>query len=140
MPTTAEEVYKNIDFTSIKESIFLERENNQIEKYNHQEAELNFYTKYRDEANKVLEVARKNNIIKRNNETILTIAIPKNQRFVSEKEYAKYLMVAKVKFGLEWKVETFNSAKCTRCWNHFDHLNKDDICDRCEKVINTISS
>lgn len=135
LPTTAEEVHSYVNFQNKKDSIFLERQSYKPVKFEYKKPEINFYTKYREKANKVLEKARKNQLIKRNNEAILTIVIPEEERLVSEKLYAKYLMVAKVKFGSEWKVETFNSFKCNRCWNHFESLNKDNICDRCSEVI-----
>ena len=135
IPTTAEEVYKQLNIKDKKESIFLETEL-EIKSVPANAQLVKFEKTYRFEANRTLEEARKAQLIKRNNEAILTVAMPEEDRFVDENTLAKYLMVAKVKFGNEWKVETFDSAKCQRCWNHFakDELNEDVICSRCFTV------
>ena len=51
---------------------------------------------------------------------------------------AKLLMIAKVEFGKENKIITFESYKCQKWQNHFAHekLNEDQIYQRCFDVIN----
>ena len=136
LPTTTEEVYSFINIADKKESLFLERISS-FEKVSSTKAAMNFENVYRSEANKVLEEARKAQLIKRNNEAILTVNIPTEDRIADEKQYAQFFMVAKVKFGNEWKVETFESVKCQRCWNHFasEELNSENICSRCNNVV-----
>jgi len=101
LPTTVEEAYQHINREDKKESIFLERQSYEPVHFEYKAPELNFYSKYREEANKVLEQARKDELIKRNNEASLTVNIPEEERLVDEATYAKYFMVAKVKFGTE---------------------------------------
>ena len=94
------------------------------------------FFKTRDEALKTLEQARKDGIIKRNNEAVLYIPSELINQY-PHLNFANLLMVAKVIEGIEFKVESFESVKCNRCWNHFDKgsLTGENICERCNKVI-----
>ena len=137
LPTTIEEVKKHFKNWQQFESIFLMRPNFSQIKLNQSEKFAKFISFYKPKANKILENARNEEKIKRTNEAILHMKINAEDIIGTELEYAKYLMVAKVIFDKEWKVEGFDSLKCQRCWNHFysNELTKENICQRCDKVI-----
>ena len=90
---------------------------------------------FKDEVYKVIEEAKKSSVIRRNNEAVVTVA--NTSEFIKGLDLQKLLMVAKVKEGSEIKVESFDSEKCQRCWNHFAKgtLNEDALCERCEAVV-----
>jgi isoleucyl-tRNA synthetase len=93
------------------------------------------FFKFKDKIFKLLENAKKNQLIKRNNEALLIINT--NSKFIKSLNIKKLLMVGKVKYGLENKVKYFESKKCERCWNHFEKekLKLNNICFRCHEVI-----
>ena len=135
LPTTAEEAYKEFNKKNKKESIFLEKI---LDKGHNSKLIQNKWKDFFDLKNKIyklLEDAKKNQLIKRSNEAFLTLKVDSD--FIKSLDLKKLLMVGKINFGDENKVEKFDSKKCERCWNHFEKniLNKENICARCEKVI-----
>jgi len=128
IPTSMEDAYKS--FGGSKESIHLELFNKNIERKIDKDSYKEFY-ELKDKIFKAIEVARNNEVIKRSFEA--HIQIPKIYDF-SEEELQKMFMIGKVTVGKDIKVFKWESHKCERCWNHFDKVNKDGICSRCEKV------
>ncbi len=135
LPTTAEEAYKEFNKLNKKESIFLEKNEINIKTSNEMEKKWKEFFKFKDKIFKLLENAKKNQLIKRNNEALLIINT--NSKFIKSLNIKKLLMVGKVKYGLENKVKYFESKKCERCWNHFEKekLKLNNICFRCHEVI-----
>ena len=135
LPTTSEEAYRHFDKLEKRESIFLEvRKYDESLKTTEEEKWAEFFN-FKDEAYKILEEAKKEKMINRTNQAFLTVKT--NSKFIKSLDLAQLLMVGKVEFGNEFKVKTFESEKCQRCWNHFEigKLNNDSICNRCEGVI-----
>ena len=139
LPTTIEEIYENFEiYKEKKPSFFLEEHTFNFKNIKQENKYIKFDTEYRSKANKLLEQARKDNLIKRNNEAILKVNIDTNDLIGQEKDYAKYFMVSKVIFANEWNVnKNEDFQKCQRCWNYFalEEITKKLICLRCSKVI-----
>ncbi|AIA29387.1 isoleucyl-tRNA synthetase [Mycoplasmopsis californica] len=88
----------------------------------------------RDEVNLAIEKAIKEGLIRRSNEVKLTLK-PKSD-FIASLDLKQLLMVGIVAYGEEFKLETFESLKCQRCWNHFLPAQIiDDLCPLCTKVL-----
>lgn len=87
-----------------------------------------------DIVNKHIEEATKAGEIKRRNEAMVTIKT--DNEFLKKQNLQQLLNVAKVELGNGFKVESFESSKCQRCWNHTSVKDiVDDICPRCKKVL-----
>ena len=138
LPTTMEEAYQLFNKKDKKESIMLHSRPFSCTDGFKPEIleEYKDFLKTRDESLRTLEKARKEGIIKRNNEAVLYIPSELLNQY-PDLDFANLLMVAKVIEGTEFKVESFDSVKCKRCWNHFDAgtLTNEEICQRCHKVI-----
>ena len=140
IPHTTEDVYENFNFKDKKESIMFEKWPELIEnRINNKEIELldNFF-KLKDLIYFELEKARKQNIIKKNNEAKVVI------NFKSEidlNELKKWLNVADISIDMNLEnihIENANFKKCLRCWNHINDnsMFNDEICIRCSNCIN----
>ncbi|TPR53688.1 isoleucine--tRNA ligase [Metamycoplasma neophronis] len=91
----------------------------------------------KEEVYRLIEEKIKNQTMKRQNEA--HVIINTDSEWIKSLPLTKLLMVAKVSFGNETKVEKLDSVKCLRCWNHFEKNNFDEkleICNRCKEVIN----
>ena len=135
LPTTSEEAYSFFNKDKKETSLFLEKINEKGSSDFKETKKWKEFFDLKDNLYKLLEEAIKEGKIKRNNEAVIIVKTDSN--FIKGLDLAKLLMVAKVEFGNENKIETFESEKCNRCWNHFDKgsLNKDLICTRCETVV-----
>ncbi len=133
LPTTTEELFQLMNPN--KESVHLEEFFNKEEIDEKVFAKWNSYFNLLDEVNKKLEEATKEGLIKRRNEA--KVIINTNDEFLKSLNLQQLLIVAKVEFGEETKVETFETIKCPRCWNHIDVKEiKEDLCQRCCEVLN----
>ncbi|VEU59684.1 isoleucine--tRNA ligase [Mesomycoplasma neurolyticum] len=137
LPTTTEEVYSFFKKENKKESIHLETFFDYEEiKTNYEEQWKEFFT-LKDATYKLIEESIKSNLIRRSNEVHLTINNPSN--FLKSLDLKKLLIIGKITFGNELKIEKFNSIKCERCWNHFEQKDIiNDICQSCDKVLKGI--
>ncbi len=135
LPTTAEEAYQNFNKPSKMESIFLETFKNNGNNNKEELLKWKEFFDFKDEIYRLIENAKKERLIKRNNEVLLTIDTKSD--FIKSLNLSKLLMVAKVEHGSENKVSSFESVKCQRCWNHFykEEINDELICSRCEIVV-----
>ncbi|WP_029512480.1 isoleucine--tRNA ligase [Mycoplasmopsis iners] len=135
LPTTAEDAYKHFNKANKLESVHLE---NFYKVEEIDEAVLNQWSEFfnlRDEINVLLEQAVKSGLIKRTNEAKITINT--NSEFIKSLDLKQLLLVGLVEFGDELQVNTFESEKCQRCWNHFlPSQIKDDLCPLCFGIIN----
>ncbi|ENY68829.1 Isoleucyl-tRNA synthetase [Metamycoplasma auris 15026] len=138
LPTTMEEVYSYFNEPNKFESVFLLKWNDkEIKSSSNLSKQWDEFFELKNEVYKLIEENIKNQEIKRQNEAFVTINT--SSQFIKSLPLTKLLMVAKVSFGNELKVQKLPSFKCLRCWNHFeeDEFNKDlEICKRCEGVIN----
>jgi isoleucyl-tRNA synthetase len=85
-----------------------------------------------------LEKARKQNIIKKNNEAKVVINFKTE---IELDELKKWLNVAEISINMNLEnihIENANFKKCFRCWNHIndDSMFNDEICIRCNNCIN----
>jgi isoleucyl-tRNA synthetase len=150
LPYTSEEVYSFMP-GSKKESIHLEviKEKESFDKSLIDKWELFFDIK--DDVYKALEEARNEKLIGKGLEAKVFINV-KDKYLELAKELLPYLnqllIVSKVELSdsdfKEYNVSKINvikydGHKCERCWNYFD-LNemKEDICTRCDTVINSL--
>ncbi|RMA79127.1 isoleucyl-tRNA synthetase [Metamycoplasma subdolum] len=137
LPTTTEEIYKYFNVENKEISVhFLPFVKNRKLTFIEEEKWKSFFA-LKDEIYKAIEEQIKAQTIKRSNECFVTVKT--DDKFIKSLPLEKLLMVAKVTFGNELKVEKKDSFKCLRCWNHFEEkdFNKDDeICMRCKEVIN----
>ena len=135
IPTTAEEVYEHFNKSNKKESVMLEVITEKGHENKTEQDKWKEFFDFKDEVYKAIEEAKKSSVIRRNNEAVVTVVHA--SEFIKELDLQKLLMVAKVKVGNEIAVESFDSEKCQRCWNHFEKgtLNDDMLCQRCETVV-----
>ncbi|MBN0970702.1 isoleucine--tRNA ligase [Mycoplasma phocoeninasale] len=136
MPVTCEEIYQYYNVPNKLESVhmlpFLEKKTISTKL----EQEWKDFFEIKNNIYRLIEEKIKSQTIKRQNEAFVTIKT--DVKWIKLLPLAKLLMVAKVEFGDENKVEKQDSKKCLRCWNHFESKNFDDkleICLRCKEVI-----
>jgi isoleucyl-tRNA synthetase len=102
----------------------------------------------RDEALKVLEGLRKDQIIGSNQEATVDIVTPdeaalKAVEQIGVENFAAMCIVSQVKVqkgdALNVKAQKSSHAKCQRCWNFWPSVGQntkyDDLCDRCAAVV-----
>ncbi|KUH47219.1 isoleucine--tRNA ligase [Mycoplasmopsis meleagridis] len=134
LPTTAEDAYKHFNSINKEKSVHL-ASFPKVENINKELIDKwSDFFKFRDEVNIKLENAIKNNLIKRTNEAKLII---NNQsEFIKSLDLKQLLMVGLIEYGNELKIETFESLKCERCWNHFLPIQiKNNLCTSCFEII-----
>lgn len=151
IPHTIEEVYQSFNVKNKQVSVHLlditSQEFNQskelIEK-------LNNILSLREDVNKALEIARTEKIINKGFEAVVTIKL--NSEYINlknTKHLNQIFIVNQINFvdtlsnGIELKygkisVEAKNGLKCQRCWAIFDELVNNEICKRCNTVINSL--
>ncbi|MCS4536930.1 isoleucine--tRNA ligase [Mycoplasma sp. CSL7475-4] len=135
LPTTTEDAYDNFNKENKQISVHLEKLQREKEVDVEIIEQWNEFFELRDEVNLAIESAVKSGLIKRSNEVKLTLK-PKS-KFIESLDLKQLLMVGIVEFGEELKIETFDSVKCERCWNHFipNHV-VDGLCSLCTRVMN----
>lgn len=138
IPTTAEDAYMHFNKINKLESIHLESFD-VVKKYDANVLkEWDEFFVLKDEVNLLLENAIKNGLIKRTNEAKVTIKNP--SELIKGYDLKQLLMVGVIEFGNVSKVESFNSVKCNRCWNHFVPAQiKDNLCPLCYKIVQKIN-
>ena len=134
LPTSMEDAYSNLTKEKRKESVHLEIINISAGcKMKDKQNDWDLFFKLKDEVYKVLEDSKAKKLIKRANEAHLTI--DNKYKELESLDLRRLFMVGKVDFGTKIEAKKFDSTKCIRCWNHFDEVNNDDICKRCEKIV-----
>ena len=137
IPTTSEEAYSFFEnkknkkdsicleqFYSVKENEVFDEENKWKE-----------FFEIKDRIYKLIENEIKLGLIKRTNEAL--VYIKTDSEFIKSLDLKMLLMVGKIEFSNEDKVEKFVSQKCLRCWNHFEEDQiKNDLCLKCDSIIN----
>ncbi|MEG0596449.1 MAG: isoleucine--tRNA ligase [Oscillospiraceae bacterium] len=112
----------------------------------------------RDGVNKALENARKNGVLKKNQDAEIVLHVsPEDAKFLENVDLGTLCIVSKVTViagGTEGEtaedclvpctieVALSDAGKCVRCWNHNEHLGENkthpDLCPRCAKVVETL--
>ncbi|AVN64447.1 MULTISPECIES: isoleucine--tRNA ligase [Mesoplasma] len=104
----------------------------------------------RDDVNKALEIAREEKIINKGFEATVKVCLKDEFKNIeSTTELEKIFIVNSLSFtndcsGLsEQKIASVgvklkNGAKCERCWGIFDTLINDEICERCNSVVESL--
>ncbi|WP_029608951.1 isoleucine--tRNA ligase [Mycoplasma simbae] len=134
LPTTAEDAYQHFSKENKQISVHLEAIQREKEVDTKLIKQWDEFFELRDEVNLAIEKAIKDGSINRSNEVKLTLK-PKSE-FIESLDLKQLLMVGLVEFGDELKVETFESLKCQRCWNHFlPSQIQNDLCPLCNRVI-----
>lgn len=137
LPTTIEEVYSYYNEPNKLESVHLLKWDLNKKISNVETEKWEEFFELKNEIYKLIEEKIKLQEIKRQNEAFVTVN--SDSQFIKSLPLQKLLMVAKVSFGIENKVERLESFKCLRCWNHFEEKDFDqelEICERCKLVIN----
>ncbi|MEJ3536422.1 isoleucine--tRNA ligase [Ureaplasma parvum] len=144
IPHTTEEAYSFLKDANKKESIRLEDFYDQSQfQFKKGIVHVKAFFSIKDQIFNELENARKNNILKKNNEAFVTIAknlILDDYLINNPKLLAKWFGVAKIEFANNTNVANANFKKCLRCWNHFpdEEMYNDELSMNCYKVINKI--
>ena len=134
LPVTAEDAYNHFNKKDKLESIMLETIQEKGNSSSKEQEKWKDFFDLKNEIYKLLELAKKEKIIKRNNEAF--VIINTESKFLKNLDLEKMLMVAKVEFGQKNEVKVFESEKCQRCWNHFEKGTlKENICTRCLNVV-----
>ncbi|MDZ7293687.1 isoleucine--tRNA ligase [Mycoplasmopsis pulmonis] len=136
MPTTAEDAYDNFNKQDKQESVHLEKMFEATIVDDKLEKTWKEFFDLKDEVYKEIEVEIANKKIKRTNDAHVTINTKSN--FLMSLDLKKLLMIGKISFGSSLRVETFDSHKCPRCWNHIEKTEVvEDLCQRCYQTINS---
>ncbi len=147
LPFTMEEIYqltpnhkKSVQLISMAKRHEVSEEN--IKEY---EQILNIRTSVL----KALEEARSSQLIGSAQEASVQICFNNQDDFalfnkLNKVEQERFFIVSKVEVvenldakeydGIKVKVEKHNGCKCVRCWNRFDKVDENELCERCAKV------
>ena len=150
IPHTTEEVYKHF-VGNKKESIYLERMPEAKEFANKDELYALFgkLMQLRDDCLKALEDARNEKIIGKSFSAKLFIELKdeykemvKDIKFSMQRVFivSQLELVDKLDEGTEFEsakilVKPAEGVICSRCWQVVDHINEDELCDRCAKIL-----
>lgn len=145
IPHTASEAYSYLPGTKY-EDIYLERMPRKNEFNVHPELlpAFELFSEVRDEVLRKIENARNEKILSKTLQADLKIWMPKRYMDaifdVLNINLVQVLMVSHIEVfeGDEIKVEVSlsNGKTCARCWNVVDEINEDELCPRCQNILN----
>ncbi|ACU79208.1 isoleucine tRNA ligase [Mycoplasma mycoides subsp. capri str. GM12] len=149
---TIEEVYQNLNDNNKVESVHLLDNKEQNFVYDKE-----FISKWdqvmilRDDVNKALEISRENKIINKGFEAVVNIKLDKEYDDLKNiKDLSQIFIVNSINFVdnidnsfiktniSSIKVEQKQGLKCQRCWQIFDNLIDDEICNHCNHVVKSL--
>ena len=141
IPHTTDEAYQLLPFKkylSVHLEDWIELQNNDLLTTDEKENFKNFFM-LKDNVYNALELARQSDTIKKSNMAVVTIK--NNPTSFSLTTLQKYLNVAEVIVDNSVNdilVTPTNFIRCERCWNYFPktEITNDEICVRCNKIIN----
>lgn len=150
IPHTAEEVYQHLPH-HLEKSVYL-CDMPQATIYPNAAALLEKYVGFmslRDDVLKALETARNEKVIGKsmvaNVEMVPTDAVKKlmgtlNVNFAQVFIVSNFKVVDALEDGQEYqsgkiKVSLATGVTCSRCWQVVDHIDEDELCDRCHKIV-----
>lgn len=142
IPHTTDEAYQHLPFKKYN-SVHLEDwfvcEKSKL-LTNDEAQNFNDFFKLKNDIYAALEVARKEELIKKSNMAVISL---KNEpKMFSLKQLRFFLNVASVVVDAnqdtEIKISVTNNNRCERCWNYYDNneMISDELCHRCSDVIN----
>ncbi len=142
LPHTMSEAYDNLPYKE-QEDVYLEDMPNPEATDKALETKFDKFMEYRDIILKKLEEARNEKIIGKSFNSKLTITLDKNAHeiFDSIKDsVAQLLIVSQLEFkdgnAFDCTVEAAEGATCARCWMIVPHINEDELCPRCQRIVN----
>ena len=117
----------------------------EVKEYNDDALEARFdeFMKYRDVILKALEDARANKVIGKSFNAKLTVTLDANAKKVFDTikdNAAQLLIVSQIEFkdGKEFNVAVTPAEghTCSRCWMIVPFVDVDELCPRCQKIVN----
>ena len=142
LPHTMSEAYDTLPYKTC-EDVYLEDMPEVEETDDKLEAQFDKFMEYRDIVLKKLEEARNQKIIGKSFNSKLTITLDSDAKKVFEpiKDDAKQLLIVS---QLEYKdgdkfdceVEAAVGETCARCWMIVPHINEEELCPRCQRIVN----
>ena len=142
LPHTMSEAYDTLPYKAC-EDVYLEDMPEVEETDDKLEAQFDKFMEYRDVVLKKLEEARNQKIIGKSFNSKLTITLDSEAKKVFEpiKDDAKQLLIVS---QLEYKdgdkfdceVEAAVGETCARCWMIVPHINEEELCPRCQRIVN----
>lgn len=142
LPHTMSEAYDTLPYKTC-EDVYLEDMPNPEEIDEVLEAKFDKFMEYRDIILKKLEEARNAKVIGKSFNSKLTITLDKDAHKVFDpiKDIAaQLLIVSQLEFKdgdkFDCEVEAAIGETCARCWMIVPHINEDELCPRCQKIVN----
>ncbi|WP_128008950.1 class I tRNA ligase family protein [Mycoplasma sp. ATU-Cv-508] len=135
LPTTCEQAYQVYRFDQQKTSIFLTKIDYQSKVLPADLKRFKQFFELKDLVFKMVEEAKQAGQIGRSYAARVTLE--RKWPELENWDLAKLLMVGQVVWGKNNQVDTFESVKCVRCWNHYlpDQVNEESLCQRCQEVL-----
>ena len=144
LPHTMSEAYSNLEYKE-QEDVYLEDmpevdENLDLEL----EAKFDKFMEYRDVILKRLEEARSEKIIGKSFNAKLTITLDSESAkiFKTINDPQQLLIVSQIEFvdgdKFDCKVENATGEVCARCWMIVPKINENELCPRCQSIINKL--
>ena len=146
IPHTSSEAYQALPFKD-KEDVYLE-DIPEIETNLDEKLEQRFlkFMEYRDLVLKSLEDARNNKVIGKSFNAKLTITLDKDAKEIFDSikdDAAQLLIVSQVEFKdgdkFNCQVEAAQGETCSRCWMIVPKINENELCPRCQKIVDSLS-
>ena len=143
LPHTMSEAYDCMNYKEA-EDVYL-TDMPEVKEYNDDALEARFdeFMKYRDVILKALEDARANKVIGKSFNAKLTVTLDANAKKVFDTikdNAAQLLIVSQIEFkdGKEFNVAVTPAEghTCSRCWMIVPFVDADELCPRCQKIVN----
>jgi isoleucyl-tRNA synthetase len=103
---------------------------------------FDIFSEVRDAVFKQLEIAREEKVIGKSLQAKVNLTVTEKQKEAIDyldMKIHQVLIVSKVDLTigktLSVEVELMEGSTCERCWNVFDHIHEDGLCDRCHHVL-----
>ncbi len=142
LPHTMSEAYDTLPYKKC-EDVYLEDMPNPVAVDEKLEARFDKFMEYRDVILKKLEEARNEKIIGKSFNSKLTVYLDKEAHEIFDliKDDAQQLLiVSQLEYQdsdkFDCKVEAAQGETCARCWMIVPHINEEELCPRCQKIVN----
>ena len=142
LPHTMSEAYDTLPYKKC-EDVYLEDMPNPVAVDEKLEAQFDKFMEYRDVILKKLEEARNEKIIGKSFNSKLTVYLDKEAHEIFDliKDDAQQLLiVSQLEYQdsdkFDCKVEAAQGETCARCWMIVPHINEEELCPRCQKIVN----
>ncbi len=142
LPHTMSEAYDTLPYKKC-EDVYLEDMPNPVVVDEKLEAQFDKFMEYRDVILKKLEEARNEKIIGKSFNSKLTVYLDKEAHEIFDliKDDAQQLLiVSQLEYQdsdkFDCKVEAAQGETCARCWMIVPHINEEELCPRCQKIVN----